>query len=70
MKPVVCRHAFMQLDIYIYKKKLIYIFTYLYYIIGLSQILSTLQIIANLVYHKPTKRNCDKPTLLYIYIYI
>ena len=66
---------------YIYIKW--YIFTYYYYIIVLSQILCTLQIISHLVCNKPRKWDRDNQhcsiyphthththTYIYIYIYI
>ena len=47
-------------------------FTYHYYIIALSQILSTLQIISHMVRHKPTKLDSDNQHCYkkYIRIYI
>ena len=50
-----------------YMQKLIYSLLLLYYIIALSQILSTLQIIPHFVSHKPTTTNI---VIIYIYIYI
>ena len=60
------RQASMLSNIY----KNLYIFTYYHYIISLSPILSTLQIISHLVCHKPTKWDCDDQQCYNIYIYI
>ena len=46
---------------------IIYIYIYIY---ALSQILSTIQIISNLVCHKPTKWDSDNQHGYDIYIYI
>ena len=45
-------------------------FAYFYYIIVLSQILSTLQIISHLVCHKPTKSNSNNKHCYKIYVYL